>query len=87
VRDRAARGRATATAAGRDPRATATAAGATRLATLGDGVWGLWRDAPDPFPQRFSGAFNDDGRTIAGRWAQDGSNWETDFELTYRKVP
>jgi hypothetical protein len=28
-------------------------------------------------------------RTIAGRWekAQDGSNWETDFELTYRKVP
>jgi hypothetical protein len=56
--------------------------------TLGDGVWKLWRDAPDPFPQRFSGTFDDDGTTIAGRWekAEDGSNWETDFELTYRKV-
>jgi hypothetical protein len=56
--------------------------------TLGDGVWRLWRDAPDPFPQRFSGTFDDDGTTIAGRWekAEDGSNWETDFELTYRKM-
>jgi hypothetical protein len=56
--------------------------------TLGDGVWKLWRDAPDPFPQRFSGTFNDDGKTIAGRWekAGDRSNWETDFDLTYRKV-
>jgi hypothetical protein len=56
--------------------------------TVGDGVWKLWRDAPDPFPQRFSGTFDDDGTTIAGRWekAEDGSNWETDFDLTYRKV-
>jgi hypothetical protein len=56
--------------------------------TLGDGVWKLWRDAPNPFPQRFSGTFDDDGKTIAGRWekAEDGSNWETDFELTYRKM-
>jgi hypothetical protein len=56
--------------------------------TLSGGVWRLWRDAPDPFPQRFSGSFSDDGKTIAGRWekAEDGSNWETDFDLTYRKA-
>ena len=55
---------------------------------LSDGVWTLWRDAPDPFPQRFSGTIDDDGKTIAGRWekAEDGSNWGTDFDFTYRKV-
>jgi hypothetical protein len=56
--------------------------------TLDEGVWKLWRDDPDPFPQRFTGTFGDDGSTIAGRWekAEDGSNWETDFDLTYRKA-
>jgi hypothetical protein len=56
--------------------------------TLADGAWELWRDAPDPFPQRFHGTFEDGGATIAGRWekAPDGSVWETDFDLTYRKV-
>ena len=56
--------------------------------TLSDGVWKLWRDAPDPFPQRFSGTFDDNGATIAGRWekAEDGLNWETDFDFIYRKV-
>jgi hypothetical protein len=56
--------------------------------TLADGVWKLWRDAPDTFSQRFSGAFSDDGRTITGRWeiAEAGSTWETDFDLAYRKV-
>lgn len=56
--------------------------------TLDDGVWKLWRDAPDPFPQRYAGTFSDDGATIAGRWekAEDGSTWDTDFDLTYRKV-
>ena len=56
--------------------------------TLTDGEWKLWRDAPDPFPQRFTGTLSDDGKTIAGRWekAEDGDNWETDFDLTYRKV-
>jgi hypothetical protein len=56
--------------------------------TLGDGVWKLWRDAPETFSQRFSGTFNDEGKTIAGHWeiAEGGSNWETDFDLTYRKV-
>ncbi len=56
--------------------------------TLDDGVWKLSRDAPDPFPQRYIGTFSDDGKTIAGRWekAEDGANWETDFDLTYTKV-
>jgi hypothetical protein len=56
--------------------------------TLNDGVWKLWRDSPDPFPQRFTGTFSDDGNTITGRWekAEDGSSWATDFDLTYRKV-
>jgi hypothetical protein len=56
--------------------------------TLDDGLWKLWRDAPDPFPQRYTGTFSDDGNTIAGRWekAEHGSNWETDFDLTYTKV-
>jgi hypothetical protein len=56
--------------------------------TLSDGVWKLWRDAPDPFPQRFTGTFEDGGRTIAGRWekAPDGSEWETDFDFTYRRT-
>jgi len=49
---------------------------------------GRWRDAPDPFPQRYTGTFSDDGKTIAGRWekAEHGSNWETDLDLTYTKV-
>jgi hypothetical protein len=56
--------------------------------TLGDGVWKLWRDSPNPFTQRFCGTFSEDGETIAGRWekAVDGSNWDTDFELTYRRA-
>jgi hypothetical protein len=56
--------------------------------TLGDGVWKLWRDDPNPFPQRFTGTFTDDGKTIAGRWEKKeaGSDWDTDFDLTYRKA-
>ncbi len=56
--------------------------------TLGDGVWTLWRNERDPFPQRFTGTFADDGLMIAGRWekAEDGSTWSTDFDLIYRRV-
>jgi hypothetical protein len=56
------------------------------------GVWKLSRDSADfsplPFLQRFTGTFGDDGRRIKGRWetSKDGSSWETDFDLTYRKV-
>jgi hypothetical protein len=36
----------------------------------------------------FTGTFGDDGDSIAGRWEKspDGSNWETDFEVTYARV-
>ncbi len=35
--------------------------------SIGDSEWKLWRDG-EPFPQRFTGRFDDDGRTIVGRW-------------------
>lgn len=56
--------------------------------TLGDGAWNLWRDAPDPFPQRYTGTFSDDGKKITGCWekAEDGASWETDFDLSYRRI-
>jgi hypothetical protein len=55
--------------------------------TLTDDEWRLERAAPD-FHQRFVGAFADDGRTIDGRWetSPDGTTWELDFPITYRKV-
>lgn len=55
--------------------------------TLTDGIWKLQRDG-EPFAQRFTGRFSDDGRTILGRWelAEDRRTWKTDFDLTYTKV-
>ena len=60
--------------------------------TLEDGVWELSRTKADfdplDFAQRFRGTFEDDGQTIAGSWeiAHDGSTFEHDFDLTYRRV-
>jgi len=55
--------------------------------SIGGREWRLWRTG-QPFPQRFTGLFEDDGDTIVGRWekAEDGKNYETDFALIYRKV-
>ena len=60
---------------------------------LSDGVWTLERTKPDfsglSFWQRFEGRFEDDGRTIAGRWEasrDEGASWELDFHLTHRRV-
>jgi hypothetical protein len=55
--------------------------------TIGDGEWKLWRKG-EPFPQRFAGTISEGGTTIAGRWenAEDGTNYTTDFDLTYRRV-
>jgi hypothetical protein len=55
--------------------------------TVGDGEWKLWREG-DPFPQRFTATISEDGDTISGRWqkAEDGTDYTTDFYLTYVKV-
>jgi hypothetical protein len=54
-----------------------------------DGTWRFSRDAPAPdFSQRFTGTFSDDGNTITGLWrlSYDGSTWEDDLALTYRRA-
>jgi hypothetical protein len=55
--------------------------------SLSDGVWKLWRDG-EPFSQRFTGTFSEDGKTMTGRWeiAEDHKTWRTDFDMTYTKV-
>jgi hypothetical protein len=63
--------------------------GVTRIyrGTLTEDAWRLERAAPG-FHQRFIGVFRHDGRTIDGRWesSPDGSAWELDFPVTYRKA-
>lgn len=51
------------------------------------GVWSL-RKLSGGFAQRFRGELSADGDTIEGAWekADDGSTWELDFILIYRKV-
>jgi hypothetical protein len=55
--------------------------------SIGNGEWKLWREG-EPFAQRYTGTFSEDGNTITGRWeiAEDGANYVTDFDLIYRKV-
>ena len=55
--------------------------------SIADREWKLWREG-EPFPQRFTARFEDDGRKIVGRWelAEDGTNYTTDFDLVYRKL-
>jgi hypothetical protein len=67
--------------------------GVTRVyeMSLEGNTWTLSRTQPDftplDFAQRWVGTFSDDGRTIEGTWeaSPDGSSWEKDFDLTYRK--
>jgi hypothetical protein len=55
--------------------------------TLTDEAWTMERAAPD-FHQRFIGRFSEDGRTMEGAWefSTDGSTWELDFPITYRRL-
>jgi len=55
--------------------------------SIANGEWKLWREG-EPFSQRFTGTFSDDGNTITGRWeiAEDFTNYVTDFDLVYRRV-
>ena len=52
-----------------------------------DGIWKIWRNAPG-FNQRFIGKLDTGGKAIAARWetSGDGSRWEKDFDLRYRRV-
>lgn len=54
--------------------------------SIGDGEWKLWRTG-EPFPQRFTATFSEDGNTMLGRWekSEDGADYATDFDLTYRR--
>lgn len=55
--------------------------------SIHDGEWTLRREG-EPFAQRFTAKFSDDGNTIAGRWeiAEDGAAYTTDFDLVLRRV-
>jgi hypothetical protein len=55
--------------------------------SIGHGEWKIWREG-EPFAQRFTGRFSEDGDRIDARWqaAKDGTNWETDFELVFTRV-
>jgi hypothetical protein len=59
-------------------------------ASLDQQTWRYWRDASAPdFSQRFTGTFSADGNTITGRGqlCRDGSTWEDDLVLDYRRIP
>jgi hypothetical protein len=64
----------------------------TYAMTFDGRIWTLARETPDfsplDFAQRYTGTFEDDGTTIRGGWeiCHDGTTWEHDFDLTYRKV-
>src|SRR5215469_12031067 len=49
--------------------------------------WKIWREAPG-FSQRFSGTLSHDGSSVRamGEKSADGSVWEHDFDLIYRRV-
>ena len=55
--------------------------------SLQDGIWKMWRDAPD-FRQRMTGTISDDQNTITvhGELSKDGSHWEQDLDLVYTRV-
>jgi hypothetical protein len=63
--------------------------GVTRLFHISAeaGTWRYWRDHPG-FSQRFTGVFGPDDSTISGvvELNQDGTHWEEDLRLTYRRV-
>jgi hypothetical protein len=55
--------------------------------SIGDGEWKLWREG-EPFPQRFTATISEAGEKVSGCWekAEDGTNYTTDFYLTYTRA-
>jgi hypothetical protein len=56
--------------------------------SLEDGVWRIWGDGPSGVSGRFSGSFSDDGDTLSGvhQLSRDGSTWDDDLAITYRRA-
>ncbi len=54
--------------------------------SFAEGVWKMWRNAPD-FSQRYAGKVSEDGNTITADWEKspDGKKWEHDFSITYTR--
>lgn len=50
-------------------------------------TWRFWNDTPG-FAQRFTGVLSDDGNTIegSGELSRDGSTWQDDLAITYRRI-
>ena len=63
--------------------------GVSRVYGLGadQDVWRFWRDWPG-FSQRYVGTISADGNTITsqGELSRDGSTWEPDLRITYRRA-
>jgi hypothetical protein len=57
------------------------------LTSWSQNVWTIWRNAPG-FSQRFTATLSEDGQTLSGAWekSDDGSRWEHDFDLVYRRA-
>ena len=55
--------------------------------SIGDGEWKLWREG-EPFPQRFTATISEASDKVSGCWekAEDGTNYTTDFYLTYTRA-
>lgn len=62
--------------------------GVQRVYAMGfDGTtWTLFRDDPDPFPQRFTGSFSADGQAIAFTWEKQDPDWQVDFTGEYTRI-
>lgn len=54
--------------------------------SLEGNAWKEWRQAPGFF-QRFTGSISEDGNIINATWekSSDGSTWQHDFNLTYKR--
>jgi hypothetical protein len=54
--------------------------------SLEGGVWKMWRNSPG-FSQRITGTFSKDGNTITchGELSRDGTNWEQDLDVMYKR--
>ena len=54
---------------------------------LAEGEWTLSREG-EPFDQRFTGRFSDDGDEIAGAWERtnDAGEWQHDFDVVFRRT-